>query len=1315
MRLPAEAVDASLRKIINEELVCFVEICALSIKVMRGNKMLIALKVFAFDSDEGVSAQLERLASLVERESQMRATLGFESQKISERVIVEARDGTRRVSASVDELLTFEKKKDADSRAERLLSRIENNLDTPSETFKDIQAMFKRYLSEQATGTGQWLQSDPFYASWVDSPQSHCPILGLTGAQGVGKSFLFAAIINQLQESSSEGDKDMTSTSVAYYIFDKDKNGPSLLKALQILAWQIAKADIVYRKDLSSVQTAGVNHVGSLCNVLFGRSSKRDSTFYLLLDGIDQMDKQHLRELLHVLDEWQSGSPGWSRFTLRILLSGRTETMSKVKDQLGDGISVIDIASQNRDDILKFINNEMDKMDILSGSTEQVKSLRGEILEGLATRTNGDFVSIKLLLDEISTKQRPGEIREIISRSGENRSDTIVRTIASLNETLSDEDISDLNELLTWVIFASCPLSVEELEAVLFLKSGEPSLRPLIEKLRGPYSSIFRMAATNVHLTSDSIGEFLRQSSTPGDGEETRNDSTDISEGEVRIVRRFLESVCDPALFAKFGFEEFFERKLKGKSALVAVDPEMAHLKLASACLEVICSIELSPNLDALAEYAIHNFGHHLARADPALTPPRHKIALGPRLVKVFTDEKVIERFWRTNIAHMERFWGSNPSDIERMWSHDSRELRKNWVYRDDYAEVLLKWLQDSAVTKDLPPESKDWVKSLSDKSQPDADFFEHVARVLARQWLHGNTWDILHAFKALYGYITKIKSRKNPGIPRAIRDPSPDTIQASDIVNAAEWARAQIGLEKLGYEESRNLARTLEGFGKYTEATDQFKHTSTLAEENRLSPYDLAICYSDQGDLNRAISNLEAAVTRIEGGEFEKSGEAGESLPCMYSALALWYKGIGRDEVALEIYQKQLKVDRFDDETASNLVILLHEQARYTDLVELVQSLKNTTDPASGLDLWTKTVQQHSEYISFNEALLALAQGDAEFGLVLESYEKALAAAKGQLIEARKAGNVREEKIAQSSEISIMIDLAELYRQASHGSAAREKCAVDYWLRIMEMDGTHNWWLATRQAGVRSQFALFCFDKAMPSHDMVPEYLQHLEHISSFKKPDDIFWLRWSHPSCLLARYYSLQGNQDKAKSILRFYVKSKLDLLSDDDPLNDCDAYYGLAVLFMFAGDDIDALAAWSLTAPSNVTEADNGSGNHERNEHELEDCMIGYCEGACGTAVTFAGNFYVCKACYYVHFDEICLHKLRAGTLKEKVCSPEHDMLHVPACDPSERKRIGKGNVKVGEDIVPVEEWIQRVRRDWGLGAAEINIPFKPNCPL
>jgi hypothetical protein len=737
MRLPADAVDISLRKIINEELVCFVDICALSIKVLKGNKILTALKVFAFDSDEGVSGQLNRLALLVERESQMRATLGFESQKTSEKAIVETRNGTQKVTASVDKLLTFERKRDADNVAQRLLSNIDASLGTPSETYKTIQAIYKRCLNDQVQGSGEWLQHDPLYTAWADARRSRFSILGVAGGEGYGKSFLFAAIVKNLQELYSEATEDMTCTSISYYMFDQQEiKDPSLIKALEVLAWQIAKADMVYRKELGSVKTAGINQVGSLCKQLFGKSYKTDSTFFLLLDGVDQMDKQHLKEFVQLLEEWQSTASTWPRLTLRILLSGRTETIDKIKTHIGDEISVIDVASANRDDMINFINARMNKMDILDGSSDQVVELRGDILETLTNETKGDFVNVGLLLDEISGKQRPSEIREILARSGENRSDTIARKMEMLNETLSDEDISDLNHLLTWVVFAEWPLTLEELEAALFLKSREPSLRPLAESIRDRYSSLLCITGTFVYLVSDSIEDFLR---TKPDSEGTRDDQDldtigDVSEAEVRIVRRFLESVCDPKLFNKFGFDEFFKRKMKGKTVRIGVDTETAHLMIVSACLEVICS-KASPNLDALLRYAANNLGEHLKQADPSLTQPHEKKALGPQLVKIFADDEVINRWWTAT----------------------SYRLPALWIYDDEYAEVTLKWLQDSAVTKNLSEEERKWVRSLSSKSELDADLLEHIARVLARNWLQYGLGNLVMMFNAVRGYITKV------------------------------------------------------------------------------------------------------------------------------------------------------------------------------------------------------------------------------------------------------------------------------------------------------------------------------------------------------------------------------------------------------------------------------------------------------------------------------------------------------------------------------------------------------------------------------
>lgn len=752
LRLPADAVDIALRKIINDELLCFVEICALSIKVLKGHKVFIALKVFAFDSDEGVSDQLACLATLVERESQMRATLGFESQKTSEKNIVETKEGTRKINISVDKLVSSEQKRDADSATNRLLASIDSSLDNPSETFKVIQTYFKRLSGDQVQGSGEWLRKDPLYRAWESPAESSLSIFGISGGEGYGKSFLFSTIVQHLQEEQSNTTDGMTYKSTAYYIFDQEKKRPSVIQALKALAWQVAQKDSVYRKDLSSVKATGIHQVKDLWDILFSKAYKSDSTFFLLLDGVDQAEKKELKEFVLLLSELQTTSATWLRFKIRVILSGREETMKKIKIHMGEVIPIIDVASKNRDDMEKFIIDRMNKMEILSGSSEQVSSLRHEILENLTTKTHGDFVNVGLLLHEISQKQRPGEIRDILSRSGGKRSDTIVRKIESLNETLSEDDIADLNILLTWVIFGCWQSTLVTLESVLFFKTGESSLRPLAEKITDQYASLLQLKCkphpetkmisphSQISLVSDSIEEFLLNKTELEKAEHAQGwDLTgNVNEAEVRIVRRFLESVCDPKLFSKFGFEDFFQRKLKGNTARIGVDVDTAHLRILETCLEVLNS-DKSPNVAFLETYASYCFPEHLTKSDPSLTQPQKKIALGPLLVNLFTDKKLIAKWWA-------------PANFV---------LVNYWIYQDTYAEVVLKWLQDSAVTRNLPEDQIAWVKSLSSKSDPDADVLEHIAKHIARVWLQDSTVILTQCFAIVHGYITKVPAQQ--------------------------------------------------------------------------------------------------------------------------------------------------------------------------------------------------------------------------------------------------------------------------------------------------------------------------------------------------------------------------------------------------------------------------------------------------------------------------------------------------------------------------------------------------------------------------
>ena len=753
LRLPPDTIDISLRKIINEEMICFVDICALSIKVLRGHKVLTALKVFAFDTDEGVSGQLNRLKDLVEREDQMRATLGFEKQIHSQNLILESAEGNKKIRASVDKVLGLEEKKEVENAQKALLAAIDASLDCASKEYSHLLEEYRETLGAKVQGSGDWLEKHRLYKAWVGSGiSSSAPflIMGLSGAQGHGKSFLCATIFERLEEMSSQIGEDLSCTSAAFYTFG-DQN-TSLMKALKVLSWQIANADVVYRKTINFSNSASANDLATLWDTLFAKLYKGDSTCFLVLDGIDRIDNKSLREFTQLLAVLKSTSATWPRFKLRLLLSGRDEAMHKVQlDMESESLFIIDIASKSENDLQTFIENGIENMPIFDQSSKkpEILELRETVLQTLMENTSGDFVTARLLLDEISGKQRPSEIKDILSRSGGNREDIITRKIELLNASLTADDVADLNELLTWVVFALRQLTIEEIEAAIRSRASELSLWPLADKITQSYSSLLRIIrerysedeapVLKVALVSSSIGDFLRtdaKSSTLTAIQNTATTDT-VHELEVNIVRRFLESVCDPKLYEKFGFDEFFQQKLRGGARRIGINPDTAHSKILGACLEVM----LAPKSlieNPLDTYARSYFIDHLKEVDLSIIEPECKTEIGLQLMRFLTDNEIIQR------------WFDAEGSITTPYQ---------CLYDDQNAESLLRWLQDSAVMECLSTDQCAWVKSLSSKAQQETHVLEHITRERARRWLQSDEDSSARSFAAVYWYFTKVFS----------------------------------------------------------------------------------------------------------------------------------------------------------------------------------------------------------------------------------------------------------------------------------------------------------------------------------------------------------------------------------------------------------------------------------------------------------------------------------------------------------------------------------------------------------------------------
>jgi tetratricopeptide (TPR) repeat protein len=88
-----------------------------------------------------------------------------------------------------------------------------------------------------------------------------------------------------------------------------------------------------------------------------------------------------------------------------------------------------------------------------------------------------------------------------------------------------------------------------------------------------------------------------------------------------------------------------------------------------------------------------------------------------------------------------------------------------------------------------------------------------------------------------------------------------------SDIHEVAVWAQGQLGLNSLGYDETRNLARTYTCFEKYEQAIETSKDACSMQTDNWRSHWDLAVTYRNQNNWALAIQTLEAVIMSVESG----------------------------------------------------------------------------------------------------------------------------------------------------------------------------------------------------------------------------------------------------------------------------------------------------------------------------------------------------------------------------------------------------------------------------------------------------------------
>jgi tetratricopeptide (TPR) repeat protein len=207
-------------------------------------------------------------------------------------------------------------------------------------------------------------------------------------------------------------------------------------------------------------------------------------------------------------------------------------------------------------------------------------------------------------------------------------------------------------------------------------------------------------------------------------------------------------------------------------------------------------------------------------------------------------------------------------------------------------------------------------------------------------------------------------------------------------------WAQEQLGLNRLGYDGTRNLAGTYSCFEKYEQAIEIFKDACSMQTDNWRAHWDLARTYRYQNNWTLAIQTLEAVIKSIESGQ-AKTSDPKTELPQMRCTLAWWNKAARNYDKAREIYEMILSESPEDYPSTFQYICILRETGDYAKMLELLQKMKGTIDEETKLDRWTSFYHVYAWYSQYHDTMISAAAEREIFDLVKEGYQNAIETAK--------------------------------------------------------------------------------------------------------------------------------------------------------------------------------------------------------------------------------------------------------------------------------------------------------------------------------
>ena len=352
-------------------------------------------------------------------------------------------------------------------------------------------------------GTCEWLIQHPSYQEWLVDADP--PLLWISGGPGKGKTMLAIYITEVLQPvvDSAEG------VLLYYFCSNRDKNRNTALTIMRgiIHQWLNLHPHLAQhiKNSFEKTETTKytVSSFVSLWRVFLTLLQQSESCQVVcVLDGLDECEKESLKQLLDAVGNYLLNSGEKSRPRLKLILLSRPQP-AVLESKLGryQRIKLDDSDTEILNDVERYI---FAKVAELASEQNLSEEMILQVQQALLAGAEGTFLWVGFVANELEGRSWR-KINDILRGVPKGLGGIYRRLLQQV------DDKEKLVSILQWIVLAARPLTVDELTVAAGIKASNNLLPTEVMKDRLVSCGLLvKIEGDVVNLVHESAKEFFQ-------------------------------------------------------------------------------------------------------------------------------------------------------------------------------------------------------------------------------------------------------------------------------------------------------------------------------------------------------------------------------------------------------------------------------------------------------------------------------------------------------------------------------------------------------------------------------------------------------------------------------------------------------------------------------------------------------------------------------------------------------------------------------------------------------------------------------------